>query len=322
MPLNRQQIAVVDFENFVGQIPQYPPLSVVRACATVIERIATEQYPDLEMAWRIAAFSSEESGQEEEARYIIQASRLLDRMGYSVFSVHRRRDAADQKITRHAIALLHDRRIKLCLLATQDSGTPFVEFLNRVKIRTRIHLVGHDYIPNTFAAEGIPFSLIGEDILRLLEAFHPGPCPQRAEGSYAPPRLQRSEAVQAALPVVPPAPPRLPSACRADPVAPTIRESALAFLNHRPVADPQHLKWVEQVFRIIQTTIAEGWQLGFFSLYQKVRWNISRPFPPDDTLRDIVDVMADRFFQRRSILVPKEDAMESFLRKIGQRFSS
>lgn len=316
MSSRRQQIAVVDFENFVGHVPQYPPLSVVRACATVIERIATEQYPDLEMAWRIAAFSSEESGQAEEARYIIQASRLLDRMGYGVFSVDRRRDAADQKITRHAIALLHDRRIKLCLLATQDSGTPFVEFLNRIKIRTRIHLVGHDYIPNTFGAEGIPFSLIGEDILRLLEAFHPDPCPQRAEDSYAPPRLQRSEAVQAAFPVVPPAPLSLPSACGADPVAPTVRESALAFLNHRPVADPQHLQWVEQVFMLIQTAVAARWQVGFLSLYQKAKWSVSGPSPPDDALKDIVDIMANRFFERRSILIPRKDAMQSFLQKM------
>lgn len=312
---NRQQIAVVDFENFVGHVPQYPPLSVIRACATVIERIAAEQYPDLEMTWRIAGFSSEESARDEESRYITQASRLLDRMGYSVFSVHRRKDAADQKITGHAVALLYDRRIKLCLLATQDSGTPFVEFLNKVKIRTRVHLVGYDYIPNTFRAEGIPFSLIKEDIMRFLESFHPGP--QRAEDPYAPPRLQRSEAVQAALPIVPPpAPPLLSPVCRANPPTPTVRESALAFLNHRPIADPQHQKWVEQVFMVIQTAVAEGWQVGFLSLYQKAKWSVSGPSPPDDALKDIVGVMANRFFERRSILIPQKDAMQSFLQKM------
>lgn len=317
MPFNRQQIAVVDFENFVGQIPQYPPLSVIEVCAILIERIGAGQYPELEMTWRIAAFSSDETVRDEEARYVTQASRLLDRMGYSVLSVYRRKDAADEKITQHAIGLLHDRRIKLCILGTQDSGLPFVEFLRKVRVRTRIHLIGYDYIPDSFEPAGIPFTLIKEDALRLLRAGHSAP--QKRDAPVFVPRTlpHRSETIPATLAAIQTAPVHAASLPATSPAAPTARESAIAFLNGRPIADPRHLRWAEQVFRIIQTAVAEGWQIGFFSLYQKARWNMSRPFPPDNALRDIVEVMTDRFFERRSILVPKKDALQSFLGKLG-----
>lgn len=297
MASNKQIIIAVDIENLEGcaredpYLRRYPRIPLLHAAISAIECVAREQYPQYEISWRITALSTEAS---DAAENIIQRMRSIEelvRLQYHVETVQRSPNAADIAITTLASALLHDRRIKACVLATQDSGLPFVEFLQTVSRRTHVHLIGLSYVPDTFQAVGpFPCSLIRENIIRLLQQ-------DRDRRVSLPCRKTNVPS-----PAAPPVPTAIPTAHRRL----TVRDSARMFLqDERSLTNADHYAWLVQARVCLEKTVQGAWQGTFMQLYRGMKAHWRGPAPPDETLREILRVFEERYFVRTHILVYK-----------------
>ena len=296
-----QVLIAVDFENLGGcaredvELRRHSPFSVLKAIASEIEQVVAAQYPQYEIAFKITAFSSAESDPIDAVRYRARAMEELGRRGYRVEVVTRRPNAADEAITTFATALLYDRAIKACVLATQDSGSDFVEFLQTTSRRTRVHLIGWTYVPDTFQTGGaLPYSLIRDRIARTLEDTCPRTVPSYDSTGPRPANL----------------PPPVPIPVH------TVRQSTRAFLNNpSSLTNAEHYALIRQALIALQKVAQEKWQGTLPQLCRELKRQWQGPTPPNDALWDILQVIGDQFFYRRSALVYRPEQMSSFLRK-------
>ena len=286
-------LAVVDLENFIGCIgtdpalQQYPSHIAVRATTSAIRQVASRQYPDCTIEWLITAFSlpdPQSDGYQREINQITLATLEANRLGFQVLSVKRDENSADCAITQLGSALLFDRRIKICMLATQDSGGPFVSFINTVSQRTQMHLLGYDYIPQSFPPESmISSSLLKGSITEIIRQMQPN----RATNPH-----HRT--------------------------ATSIRESTYRFLNNPDfVTDPLYRAWIIQAIACVRA-VAQDIQEETFTFSHLVRGVRSRwrgPFPPDKEFGDILNTIKDKFFSQRHILIYRPGEMILFLQK-------
>ena len=281
-------IIVADLENFCGCINADPALTgcsmslATRASASAIRRRVSQQYPDCQIQWQVSAFSFPEPGSEayrEQVSQIARAAREANQLGYQVLTVKRGENTADYAITELASALLFDRRIKICILATQDSGADFVSFINTVRQRTEIHLIGYDYIPESFRTEDVmPSSLLKGDITEIVQQMRP-----RVQASHPRP-------------------------------ADTLQQSTRKFLNNPDsLNNSTHRAWIAQAISGIRSATEERPEGTFRELITGVRSRWQGPFPPDRELGDMLNVLIDRFFSRRHILVYQPGTMILFL---------
>lgn len=286
---------LADIENLIGCAGQdpafrhYPPLSLTKAIVTAIERIVARQYPKYQSRWRVTALSSPEPGSagfERESRIILEMTQELRRSKYQVLMVGRAKDAADDAITQLGEGLLYNRRIAHCILATQDGGAPFVSFINAVKTRIRIHLVGYDYIPESFLAEeNFSYSLIRGEVAEILERM------------------------PAQVPTARPVSPR------------TLRESTRKFLNNpHSIENTEHYAWIAQTLACLKDAAQDGVEVRFRDLIRGVRSRWRGPSPPDQALSDILSVLGDRFFFRRTMFIYRPSEMDLFLTTHGDTF--
>lgn len=286
---------LADLENLMGCVRQdtafrhYPALSVVKAIVSAIERTVTRQYPGYQAKWRVTALSSPEPGStgfEQENEDILAMTRELHRLKYQVLMVDRTKNAADHAITELGMGLLYNRRIGRCILATQDSGLLFVSFIKAVKTRIRMHLVGYDYIPESFLTEeNSSSSLLRGDIAEILEQM----------------------------------PAQMPNALPARPR--NARENTRAFLNDpRSVKNTGHHAWIAQTLACLKYIARDDWEVTFRDLVRGIRSRWRGPSPPDQTLSDILSVLGDKFFFRRTMFIYRPDEMDLFLTTHGSRF--
>ena len=283
-------IIVADLENFWGCINADPALTgcsmslATRASASAIRRQVSHRYPDCQIQWQVSAFSFPEPGSEAyqgQVNQIARAAREANQLGYQVLFVKRGENTADHAITELASALLFDRRIKICILATQDSGANFVSFINTVRQRTEIHLMGYDYIPESFrTGDVMPSSLLKGDITEIVQQIRP--------------RVQASH-------------PRS---------ADTLQQSTRKFLSSPDsLNNSTHRAWITQAVSGIRSAAAEKPEGTFRELVTGVRSRWQGQLPPDKELGDRLNVLADRFFSRRHILVYQPGSMLLFLER-------
>lgn len=286
---------ITDIESIDGCVRQdpafrhHPPLSRVRAIVPAIERQVARRYPDYQVRWRVTALSSPEVGSigfVYQNENLLEITRELRRLRYQVLMVDRTKDAADDAITQLGEGLLYNRRISHCILVTQDSGPPFVSFIEAIKARVRIHLLGYDYIPDSFLAkEEFPYSLLKEDISELLE-----------------------ETPLQTLTVQPVRPPN-------------VRENVRKFLTDpRSVENTQHHAWIGQAITCLQEIAQDEWETRFRDLVRSIRSRWRGPSPPEQTLTDIIGVLGNKFFFKRTLFVYKKYEMELFLTTHGDTF--
>ncbi len=286
---------LTDLENLTGCVGQdpafrdYPPLSRAKAVVCAIEQVVARQYPNYQAQWRVTALSWPKPGSVGfvyENENVLMITGELHRMKYKVLMVDRTEDAADHAITELGEGLLYNRRIGRCTLATQDSGFPFLSFIKRVKTRIRIHLVGYDYVPENFLAEeDFSYSLIRGEVAQILERIP----------MHTPP----------ARPVR----------------TPNVRESTRKFLNNpRFVQDTRHQAWIAQALACLKDMAQDEWEVRFRDLIRGIRSRWQGPSPPNQALSDILGVLGERFFSRRTFLIYRPDQMELFLTTHGDTF--
>ncbi|GEM_PF-5569796 len=288
---------LTDLENFMGCVGQdpalrhFPSLSIVKAIVSAIEHAVTRQYPNYQPRWRLTALSSPEPGSPGfvyENENILAMTRELHQMKYQALMVGRTKDAADDAITALGEGLLYNRRIGRCILATQDSGLPFISFINTIKTRIRIHLIGYDYIPDSFLTEEkFPYSLLKEDITEILEKVP----------------LQ-TPTVQLVRP-------------------PNVREDVRKFLTDPgSLENTRHHAWIAQAITCLRDIAQDEceWETRFRDLVRGIRSRWRGPSPPEQTLADIIGVLGNKFFFKRTMFVYRKDEMELFLTTHGDTF--
>ena len=323
MPSNRQVMILVDWENLIGcaqkvlGLSRCCPASILRVLAPEIEETTRRQYPELEITWRITAFAfprSESRREPGETESIEKTAEEARRHNYKVLVVERRDNAADDAITELGLAVLYDRRIKACVLATQDSGTPFVSFLETVKRRTRIHLIGFDYIPESFGAENVfSFSLLRSAVAARMKRT----CPVMSVAPSALPAAP-APALYTQTSVTPPSPEPISQVNLPQDQAssPTVRESALSFFRQpSSLTNVEHYQWIVRTLTHASRAMQDGWQGTRSQLFRSVKFHWQGPAPPDKVVQEILDVIQDRFFVRFYRLAYQPERMSAFLQK-------
>ena len=275
-------ILVVDAENMVSlahtdeRTWRYPIQRVVRATLIALERVANRSHMDVQ--WRIAAFAFPRLNQEnarhthDTAIRTLNISLQMETWGYMVPTINQKKDAADEMITRMALAFLEYWRIKVCILATQDSGRHFTQFIKAaLKQAKNIHLVGHTYVPEALSSLGnFHQSLLGEEIAQILEQEKP------------------------------PAHPRTATVPRKN----FIRDLRIFLKNPYARIDSEHRRWIEQVFICIEKFTQGSWNGTFSELLHGVKAQWQGPAPPQEEFREMIGILTNipELFRAKSIL--------------------
>lgn len=268
-----------------------------------IEQSIRDRYPRCRIEWRITAFSYEPSQEMVE---------VLSAASYTIVRVQSKPDAADEALTNHGRWALFNRRIHLCVLATQDSGALFANFVRDTRKRHIVHCIGVDYVPASFAANEESSSLIRGDVTRFLrtEPIRPLSRPQR----------QDVEALSSA--VVPPVPLPLkkhvvPTSRAATPLD-VLENNAWLFFGADPdkVKDADHRALFAGVLAYVMELAFDGWRGTPLELFKDVRSRWRGPAPPDTaTLQRILRVVESRLFARNYTLTPRIGEMREFLER-------
>lgn len=276
-------ILVVDAENILAlahadeRTWRYPIQNVVRATLIALERTANRSHIDVQ--WRIAAFAFPRLNQQgnnrrarDAALQTLGVSLQMETWGYMATTVNQKKDAADEMITRMALAFLEYWRIRVCILATQDSGRYFTQFIKAtLKQAKSIHLVGHTYIPETLASLGnFHQSLLGEEIAQILEQEKP-PTP------YRPATVPRKN---------------------------FIRDLRIFLKNPYARINSEHRGWISQALACIEKFTQGSWNGTFGELLYGVKSHWQGPAPPQEEFREMIGLFVSipELFKAKSVL--------------------